>query len=155
MKPYTLIYIIYMATTITLRYIMEQGLFSGVRVTRSLVFCVMVCRSLFVPLSFFFWSLCSLFFKIRLLITHLVSCDHCVLCPSSYGFWLPICYLVIIVFSVLRVTSSDYPFAILWPLCSLSFALRLLITHLLSSRFSFLNTHYCLACLDYYSFLYL
>ena len=203
-----------MATTITLRYIMEQGLFSGVRVTRSLVFCVMVCRSLFVPLSFFFWSLCSLFFKIRLLITHLVSCDHCVLCPSSYGFWLPICYLVIIVFSVLRVTSSDYPFAILWPLCSLSFelrllithlvscghcvlcpssyefwlpicylvtivfsvlrvtssdypfailwplcslsfALRLLITHLLSSRFSFLNTHYCLACLDYYSFLYL
>jgi hypothetical protein len=43
---------------------------------------------------------------------------------------------------------------LIWSLCSLSFALRLLITHLLSSRFSFLNTHYCLACLDYYSFLY-
>jgi hypothetical protein len=57
----------------------------------------------------------------------LLSCDHCVLCSSSYGFWLPICYLVAIVFSVLRVTASDYPFAILWPLCSLSFELRLLI----------------------------
>ena len=184
MKPYTLFYIIYMATTITLRYIMEQGLFSGVRVTRSLVFCVMVCRSLFVPLSFFFWSLCSLFFELRfwlpiwylvtivfsvlritasdypsgilwalcslsfelrLLITHLLSCDHCVLCPSSYGFWLPICYLVAIVFSVLRVTASDYPFAILLPLCSLSFELRLLITHLLSCD-------HCVLCPSRYGF---
>jgi hypothetical protein len=29
--------------------------FSGVRVTRSLVLCVLLCRSLFVLLSFFFW----------------------------------------------------------------------------------------------------
>jgi hypothetical protein len=42
--------------------------FSGVRVTRSLVFCVVFCRSLFVLLSFFFWSLCCLsFFDLRLL----------------------------------------------------------------------------------------
>jgi hypothetical protein len=34
----------------------------GVRVARSLVFCVMSCRSLFVPLSFLFWPLCCLFF---------------------------------------------------------------------------------------------
>ena len=45
--------------------------FSGVRVTRSLVLCV--CRSLFVLLSFFFWPLCCLFFDIRILITPLVS----------------------------------------------------------------------------------
>ena len=31
--------------------------FNAVRVTRSLVFCVVFCRSLFVFLSFFFWSL--------------------------------------------------------------------------------------------------
>jgi hypothetical protein len=36
--------------------------FSGVRVTRFLVLCVMLCRSLFVPLCFFFWQLCCLFF---------------------------------------------------------------------------------------------
>ena len=47
--------------------------FSGVRVTRSLVLCVF-CRSLFVLLSFFFWPLCCLFFfDIRILITTLVS----------------------------------------------------------------------------------
>jgi hypothetical protein len=33
--------------------------FSGVRVTRSLVLCVMFCRSLFVFLSLFSWPLCS------------------------------------------------------------------------------------------------
>ena len=134
-----------MATTITLRYIMEQGLFSGVRVTRSLVFCVMVCRSLFVPLSFFFWPLCSLFFELRVLITHLLSCDHCVLCSSSYSFCLPIWYLVTIVFSVLQDTASDYPFGILWPLCSLSFELRVLITHLLSCE-------HCVLCPSSYGF---
>ena len=46
---------------------------SGVRVARSSVFCVMFCRSLFVILSFFLWSLCYLpFFDLRLLITPLV-----------------------------------------------------------------------------------
>jgi hypothetical protein len=40
--------------------------FSGVRVTRSLVLCVMFCRS-------FFWPLCCLFFDLRIPITHLVS----------------------------------------------------------------------------------
>ena len=34
----------------------------GVHVTRSLVLCVMFCRSLFVLLYFFFWPLCCLFF---------------------------------------------------------------------------------------------
>jgi hypothetical protein len=47
---------------------------SGVRVTRSLVLCVIFCRLLFVLLSFFFWPLrCLFFFYIRILITSLVS----------------------------------------------------------------------------------
>jgi hypothetical protein len=54
----------------------------------------------------------------------LISCGHCVVCPSVYGFWLPLWYLVAIVLSVLRFTASDYPFGILWPLCCLSFDLR-------------------------------
>ena len=37
--------------------------FNGIRVGRFLVFCVMYCRSLFVLLSFFFWSLYCLFFS--------------------------------------------------------------------------------------------
>jgi hypothetical protein len=35
-----------------------SSVFSGVRVTRSLVFMCMFCRSLFVLLYFFFWPLC-------------------------------------------------------------------------------------------------
>jgi hypothetical protein len=47
-----------------------QILNNGIRVTRSLVFCLIFCRSLFVLLYFFCWSLCYLFF-----------------------FWLPLWYL--------------------------------------------------------------
>ena len=53
--------------------------FSGIFVTRSLVFCVVFYRSLFVRLSFF-------------------SFGHCVVCPSPiYGFWYPfgICNLLL------------------------------------------------------------
>ena len=47
--------------------------FNGVRVTQSLVLCVMFCRSLFVLLYFFFWPLCCLFFfDIGILITSLI-----------------------------------------------------------------------------------
>jgi hypothetical protein len=81
--------------------------------------------------------LCCLSFALRLLIIPLVSCSPCVVCPSLYGFWLPLWYLVAIVLSVLRFTASDYPFGILWPLCCLSFALRLLITPLVSSDYPF------------------
>jgi hypothetical protein len=81
--------------------------FSGVRVTRSLVFCVSLCRSsffclplccysifsfmcmfcrlLFVLLYFFFWPLCSLFFfDIWILITSLVSSNSSLI----YDLWL-------------------------------------------------------------------
>jgi hypothetical protein len=45
----------------------------GVRVARSLVFCVIICRSLFALMFFFIWQLCCLFFDLRLLIDPLVS----------------------------------------------------------------------------------
>ena len=67
-----------------------------------------------------FWPLCRLlFFDIQILITPLVSFDHCFVCSSSiYKFWLPFWYLLAIVLSVLlRYTDYDYPFGIFWPLC--------------------------------------
>ena len=81
-----------------------------------------------------FWPLCcQSFFELRLLIIPLVSFGHCVVSPSSYGFWLSLWYLLAIVLSVLRVTASDYPFGIFWPLCCQSFfELRLLIIPLVS-----------------------
>ena len=57
--------------------------FSGVRVTRSLVLCVMFCISLFVRLSFFFWPLCCLFFfDLRI---------HIIPLASSNSSWQDIC----------------------------------------------------------------
>ena len=48
--------------------------FSGVHVTRSVVFCAVFCRSLFVRLSFFCLPLCCLsFFDLRILITSFIS----------------------------------------------------------------------------------
>jgi TRAP-type uncharacterized transport system fused permease subunit len=49
----------------------EFTIFSGLRVTRSLVVCVMYIRSLFVFLPFFFWPLCCLSFDIRIMIISL------------------------------------------------------------------------------------
>jgi hypothetical protein len=79
-------------------------------------------------------------FSLRLLITPLVSCGHCIVCPSVYGLWLPLWYLVATVLSVLQFMAYDYPFGILWPLCCLSFSLRLMITPLVSSNFSYWQT---------------
>jgi hypothetical protein len=78
------------------------------------------------------WPLCCLFFGMRVLITPLVSCGHCVVCFSVCGFWLSLWYLVAIVLSVLRYADSDYPFGILWSLCCLFFDIRVLITPLVS-----------------------
>jgi hypothetical protein len=116
--------------------------FRGVRVTRSLVLyvCFVDCC-----LSFFFWPLCCLsFFDLWILITPLVSCGHCVVSPSIYGFWLPLWYLVAIVLSVLRFMDSDYPFGILWPLCCLSF----FDLWILISLFGILWSLCCLSFLD-------
>ena len=43
-------------------HLSSPPVYSGIRVVRSVVFCVVFCRSLFVPLSFFFWPLCCLSF---------------------------------------------------------------------------------------------
>ena len=79
-----------------------------------------------------FWQLYCLSFSLRLVITTLVSFDHCIVCPSIYGFWLPLWYVLTIALSVLPFTASDYHFGIFWPLYCLSFHLRLLITTLVS-----------------------
>jgi hypothetical protein len=49
--------------------------------------------------------------------------------------WVPIWYLVAIVLSVLWCTDSEYPFGILWPLCCLSFGVRILSTPLVSKGY--------------------
>jgi hypothetical protein len=86
------------------------------------------------------WPLYRLsYFDLCLLITPLVSFSHCIVFPTSiYAFWLPLWYLLAIVSSVLlRITASDYPFGIFWPLYRLSyFDLWLLINPLVSSDFS-------------------
>jgi hypothetical protein len=82
-----------------------------------------------------FWPLyCLSFYALRILITPLVSFGHCIVCPTLYGFSLPLWYLLAIVLSVLlRFTASHYSFDIFWSLYCLSFyALRLLITPLVS-----------------------
>ena len=81
------------------------------------------------------WPLYRLsYFDLRLLITPLVSFGHCIVCPSIYGFWLPLWYHLAIVSSVLlRFTTSDYLFVIFSPLYLLSYYdLRLLIPPLVS-----------------------
>ena len=51
-------------------HLSSPPIFSGIRVTQSLVFMCMFCRWLFVLLYFFFWLLCCLlYYDIRILIT--------------------------------------------------------------------------------------
>ena len=55
----------------------------GVHVAQSLDFCVVFCRSLFVLLCFFFWSLyCLSLFDLKLLIITVVQCISKLLCIS-------------------------------------------------------------------------
>jgi hypothetical protein len=79
-----------------------------------------------------FWPLHCLSFHLRLVLTSFVSFDHCIVCPSIYGLWLPLWYLLTIALSVLQFTACDYLFGIFWPLYCLSFHLRLVITTLVS-----------------------
>ena len=78
--------------------------FSGVSVTRYLVFCVMFHQSLLVLLFILFWLLCCLFLAIVLSVL-----GYCVVCS-----WL-LCFLFLaIVLSVL-----DYCVVCSWLLCCL------------------------------------
>ena len=125
-------------------------------------------------LSFVFWLhlwylLAMVLSVLRLLITPLVSFGHGVVCPSSsdypfgifrpwcclsFGFWLPLWYLLAMVLSVLRLlitplvsfghgavcpSSSDYPFGIFWPWCCLSFGFWLHLWYLLAMVLSVLR----------------
>jgi hypothetical protein len=89
-----------------------------------------------------FWPLCRLsFYNVRIMITRLVSFGHCVVCPTMYGLWLLLWYLLAIVLSVLlQCTDYDYSFGICWLLCCLSFYnVRIMITSLVSFG-------YCVVC---------
>ena len=109
----------------------------------AIVLSVLLCPASDYPFGIS-WPLYSLSFYVRLLITPLVSRGHCIVCPSMYGFWLPLWYLVAIVLSVLLCTASDYPFGISWPLHCLSYV-RLLITPLVSRG-------HCIVCPSMYGF---
>ena len=74
--------------------------FSGVYIVRSFVVCVVLCRSMFLLLSFFFGHCiaCPSSFVVyvvfcRSLFLLLSFFGHCLACPSNYDFWLPLCYL--------------------------------------------------------------
>jgi hypothetical protein len=77
----------------------------GVRDAPSLVFCVVLCRSL----SFFFWPLYCLSLDLRHLITPLCYLRFMILVKPLvsyiYGFWLHLWYLTF--------TDSGYTFGIL------------------------------------------
>ena len=83
------------------------------------------------PLGIFWWLYC-LSFYLRLLVIPLVSFGDCIVCPSIYGSWLSLWYLLVIVLSVLLFTAPGYPFGIFWWLYCLSFYLRLLFIPLVS-----------------------
>jgi hypothetical protein len=64
----------------------------------------------------------------------------CLSLCAFVGYWnIVICLsLAIVLYVLLLYTASDYPFGIFWPLCCLSFFyIRLLITPLVSSNFSY------------------
>jgi hypothetical protein len=67
--------------------------FSGVRVARSLVFCVIFCRSLFVLFLFVHW----------------------VVCPLIYGSWLQFCPLSCLSFDLrILITILSIELSVLW-----------------------------------------
>ena len=84
-------------------------MFSGVHGVRSLVFCALLCRSLFV-------FLCVLYLlAIVLSVLLSLSFGHCFVCSSVFIFWPLFClffclYLLAFVLSVLRFTANNYPF---------------------------------------------
>jgi hypothetical protein len=66
--------------------------FSGARVAQSLVFCVVFCSSLFVLLSVY----------------------HCVVCPSIYGFWLPLCIFKHFLVTISSMQGVNHPHSLLY-----------------------------------------
>ena len=100
--------------------------FCGIRIARSLVVCVMFCRSSlsFFPFSLGHYVVCPSFFNVRFLVTPLVSCGHCVVCPSFFDLR----------FLVTPSVSCGH-----CVVCPSFFDLRFLVTSLVSSNVSFLS----------------
>ena len=61
----------------------SSPVFSGIRVARSLVFCVVIWWSLFVLLSFYFWALCLRSIDLRIMIITLFSSTY----AYYYSWW--------------------------------------------------------------------
>jgi hypothetical protein len=84
-------------------HLSSHPVFSGVRVTRALIFCICFVDRCLSFCLLFFWSLCCLFFCLLIIVLSvLLSFDHCVVCSSV--FWSLCCLffcLLIIVLSVL------------------------------------------------------
>jgi hypothetical protein len=74
-------------------YMCSYLVLSGFRVSRSVFFCVLFCRSLLVLLSVFVWSLCYLSFDVRFLNIPFVSVTY------VYVYWWRVCEI-----------SCSYPF---------------------------------------------
>ena len=66
---------------------------SGIRVVRSLFFCVVICRSLFFLLCFFLWALCFRSLDLRILITPLLSSNYSYNYSLWYSIYIHILYL--------------------------------------------------------------
>ena len=81
------------------KHVRLHSVFSGVRVARSLVFCVVFCRSLF---NFFLWTLCCLSFDLRILITPLLSSNF----SQSFLFYKHSMYLFRITEILLKVALN-------------------------------------------------
>ena len=161
-------------------------------IDRCLSFCIFLLAIVLSVLRFtdsdypfgIFWPLCCLFFfDLRILITPLVSFDHCVVCSSLYGFWLHFWYLQTLltklklsynlvfsggscgsIISFMRMFYKSLFFLLFFffsPLCCLFFfALRILITTFgifkLFLSLLFLYSHlFCLNVMFYYCYLYL
>ena len=87
-------------------------IFRDVRVSLSLVFCLVLCRSLFVLLSFCAWTLYYLSFDFRLLITSLVSSTFP--CMSSFILILRLSFvfmfiLLLICLCLTEIKLSCFP----------------------------------------------
>ena len=93
-------------------HLSSTSVFSRVRVTRSLVFCVMFCRSLFVLLSFFVWPLCCLSFDVQILITSLWYLQtllyECLFWNSFFCFFVNGCKVRKLLHNILDTGYTDY-----------------------------------------------
>ena len=80
-------------------------IFRDVRVSLSLVFCLVLCRSLFVLLSFCAWTLYYLSFDFRLLITSLVSSTFP--CMSSFILILRLSFVFMFILLLICLGLTD------------------------------------------------